>query len=104
MLAGYASTVARAYRGGGMTDWYLPSKNELNQLCRDVWGLAVDNTATTCSGMSGTVRAGFASSYYASSTEWQWNGNHGQTFLDGATANRGKSNGTNAVRPIRAFG
>ena len=104
MLAGYASTVARAYQGGGMTDWYLPSKNELNQLCRDVWGLAVDNTATTCSGMSGTVRAGFASNWYASSTEWQSNGNHGQTFLDGTTANRGKSNGTNAVRPIRAFG
>ena len=104
MLAGYASTVARAYQGGGMTDWYLPSKNELNQLCRDVWGLTVDNTATTCSGMSGTIRAGFASNWYASSTEWQSNGNHGQTFLDGTTANRGKSNGTNAVRPIRAFG
>ena len=105
--AGYAPTVARAYQGGGLTDWHLPSKHELNQMCRDVWGLLLDNTAITCSGMTGTIRVGFLNdgSFYGSSTEYQANGNHALRFSDGTWANNAKSNaGPVVVRPVRAFG
>ena len=31
--AGRSATVSQGYRGGGLTDWYLPTINELNALC-----------------------------------------------------------------------
>ena len=48
----YAAGLARAYTGGGYTDWYLPSQDELNKLY-----------------LKKTAIGGFASFYYWSSTE-----------------------------------
>ena len=41
-----AARACRDYRGGGKTDWFLPSKDELNQLYfqRTVLGSFLDNT------------------------------------------------------------
>lgn len=49
----YAAYLARAYNGGGYTDWFLPSKDELNKLR--------ENKLTI---------GGFANMYYWSSTEF----------------------------------
>jgi hypothetical protein len=85
----YAAGLARAYAGGGYTDWYLPSKDELNKLRinRDVIG-------------------GFADDYYWSSSEYGVDGVLAwyQNFHIGAdqgSINKGVS--TFNVRAIRAF-
>ena len=33
----YAADVARNYKGGGYTDWFLPSLDEMNAMCPALW-------------------------------------------------------------------
>lgn len=81
----YAAGLARAYTGGGYTDWYLPSQDELNKLY-----------------LNKAAIGGFASAYYWSSTEnnnliaWE------QGFDNGFQASNGK-NLTVRGRAVRAF-
>ena len=102
--AGYAATLSRAYLGGGKSDWFLPSMYELNQLCRFAWNLSINNSSTTCSGMTGALRGGFQTGGYAywSSTENGFSSAYQQTFVNGAFYATGK-NVANWVRPVRAF-
>ncbi len=107
-LAGYPSNstnfatgVAWAYVNNSKIDWFLPSFAELNQLCRYAWKMTVDNTATTCTGMSGTIRGGF-STYYWSSSEGGVSTAYLKGFDDGYVYNTSKSS-FGAVRPVRAF-
>ncbi len=82
----YAAGLARAYTGGGYTDWYLPSKDELNILYINKVAIG---------GFSDWV-------YYWSSTEagpsYAW----AHYLGNGIQNDVGKSN-TYTVRPIRAF-
>ena len=57
----YAAGLARAYTGGGYTDWFLPSKDELNRMYTN--RAAINTTAAANSGSD------FVSYYYWSSTE-----------------------------------
>ena len=84
----YAAGLCRAYSAsgdGGLNDWYLPSKDELNKLY-----------------LNKAAVGGFASAYYWSSTE----DNGGNAWLQ--DFNNGDQNGnykssTNRVRAVRAF-
>ena len=80
-----AAAVARAYRGGGKDDWYLPSKSELNQLY-------INRSAV----------GGFASGVYWSSTEIIAVDAWGQNFGYGSQGGSVKTNEWR-VRPVRAF-
>jgi hypothetical protein len=82
----YAAGLARAYAGGGYTDWYLPSKDELNKLY-------IKRVA---------IGGGFANFFYWSSTEYDSSGAWYQLFDDGSQINFNKG-GTLYVRAIRAF-
>ena len=80
-----AAAVARAYRGGGFDDWYLPSKSELNKLyyVKSTFG-------------------GFSDNYYWSSTEDSADNAWFQVFSSGYQIVDYKSNYL-WVRAVRAF-
>jgi hypothetical protein len=82
----YAAGMARAYTGGGYSDWYLPSKDELAKLY-----------AMKVLGFGGFARNSFWSSF-ESTADFAW----GQYFGNG---NQGTSfkYGPNYVRAVRAF-
>ena len=108
-LAGYPSNstnfaagVAWAYTNNSKTDWFLPSKHELNQLCRYGWRLSVDNTAITCTGMTGTIRTGFSAVDYWSSSENGATIAWVQSFGYGTQPGYSKDTAS-YVRPVRAF-
>jgi hypothetical protein len=85
-----AAVSARAYTGGGQTDWFLPSKGQLNAMF-NYQGSIVD-----------TATYGFASGEYWTSSEdppsWGWS----QRFSDGIQLGLRKDL-TASVRPVRAF-
>jgi hypothetical protein len=100
----YTATVS----GVTYDDWYLPSKDELNQMCkwqRGISGADLITLTTVCTGgnlNSGTGAAGFVGNLYWSSTESDPNNVWSQYFDPGIQFNYGKDS-TNYVRPIRAF-
>jgi formylglycine-generating enzyme required for sulfatase activity len=81
---------------GGQSDWFLPSKDELNQMYINL------HSASTPLG-------GFSTDYYWSSSEWsspapEFAGvfAYSQNFDGGGQSNGGKTN-LYRVRPVRAF-
>ena len=78
--AGKAGTVARAFQGGGKTDWYLPSKDELNQMYVNKTAIGISSSG----------------SYWSSSER------NAQSFASGVQVSTGTQNEFN-VRPVRAF-
>ena len=108
--AGRAGTITRAYRGpNNFSDWYLPSKDELNQMCKWQRGQSWVSDATVCSSggsmNAGPGASGFSANYYFSSTEWDntyVNAAWYVGFGDGAQGAPAKANAL-YVRPVRAF-
>ena len=90
----YAAGLARAYSGGGYTDWFLPSKDELNKMYLN---RATINTTAASNGGSN-----FANADYWSSTESDLNSAWLQNFANGYQNNYNKYN-TKSVRAVRAF-
>ena len=81
----YAAGLARAYTGGGYTDWYLPSKDELEKLSytREIIG-------------------GFVNYYYWSSSEFDLRKAWYQTFFSGRQYTTVKGEPA-IIRAIRSF-
>ena len=122
MLAGCksgAGRLANSYLGGGVSDWFLPSIAELNELCKFasgiITGVGMTNPGSTFSDTSSCGSREMLGSYtalgdffrgenkkYWSSSENSNNRAWCQRFDDMWTSNWEKSNQF-LVRPIRAF-
>jgi len=62
-----AGIYANDYVSSGESDWYLPSKDELNELCKYAFFQATGDSAVLCA--DATVRrVGFTGAYYWSSS------------------------------------
>ncbi|MDB9888432.1 fibronectin type III domain-containing protein [Polaribacter sp.] len=90
----YAAGLARAYTGGGYTDWFLPSKDELNKMYTN--RATINTTAAANSGSD------FVSDYYWSSTENNSTTAWGHNFGSGTQFNLNKPF-VNFMRAVRAF-
>ena len=83
----YAAQLCDDLVEGGCSDWFLPSKDELNQMYVNLKEEGV---------------GGFADYYYWSSSEGSAYNAWSQSFLDGLQHKYNKD-GTNRVRAVRAF-
>ncbi len=83
---GSAAELALNYAGGGCTDWYLPSLDELNELY-----------------LQRTVVGGFANTLYWSSSEIDAIDAWVQNFLDGIQNFSIKNGASFGVRAVRDF-
>ncbi len=85
----YAAGLCRAYKGGGYTDWYLPSKDEL-------YKLYINRVA-----IGGFFSSSTSDSYWQS-TEASWTNAYYLYFPTGAWGGSTKADGRR-VRAVRAF-
>ena len=97
----YAAGVADAYTTATASDWFLPSLDELNEVCKYARNTGQDGGADIlCTG--GTMRSGFASVPYWSSSErvadraWYQHFNYWEQISTVKSASI-------FVRPVRAF-
>lgn len=83
----YAASICEQLEVNGYSDWFLPSKDELNILYYQ-----------KAAGLVGT----FVDNFYWSSTENSSNGAWSQSFINGANSSASKD-GAYYIRAIRAF-
>ena len=82
-------------------DWHIPSKDELNELCKYVNYQSTGNSQVGCKRNVG-LREGFNDWLYWSSSQYDETQAWSQFFADGTKMPQRKDN-TLHIRPIRAF-
>jgi hypothetical protein len=113
MIVGGGTSTAQAavlaYAGSSAAgQWFIPSMNELNELCKYARGQTTGVLTVACTS-GGTLKTGtandlggFVEYWYWSSSKKTWANTWAQNFEDGMQNDGGK-NGDLHIRPIRAF-
>jgi hypothetical protein len=108
--AALADSYTVTVSGVAFDDWYLPSGDELNQMCkwqRGITGADLTTLTTDCTGgtlNSGTGAAGFVASWYLSSSETYSYTVAVQNFATGGRSEGGYKDSTvNYIRAVRSF-
>jgi len=94
-----AAQLCRNYRGGGFSDWFLPSMDELERICWNLRGIAYNNVQNPDVAAGGVGGLG---DHYWSSSEFNLNNARFQQFSDGYPTYDSKS-GYRNVRAVRKF-
>jgi hypothetical protein len=109
-----AQAAVLAYAGGSTAgQWFIPSMNELNELCKFAKGAPTGDPKVSCSGSNdyfdpllGPYPTGFAAYRYKSSTEYDASAvqfiNFGNSNTGSGKKNK-SDNSSDFIRPIRAF-
>ena len=106
-----AGQSAADYSANGLSDWFLPSKDELNAMCYYSRNLTASPDPTvSCSGVAGTTQNGtFASGTYGFANAAYWSSSQNgpsvawpQVFDSGSQYSANKTDALQ-VRPVRAF-
>jgi hypothetical protein len=92
----YAALLARAYSGGGYDDWFLPSKDELNQMYLNK--ATINTTASANGGSNFSTSSNYWSSTEKKGSVLAWK----QYFFNGSQVKQAKDDAYN-VRAVRAF-
>ena len=103
-LRNHAAALVRAQACNGLTDWFLPSSNELNLAWRVLAQNRIDRDPTPIGGFD--IGYYWTSSDYNGTEAWTQYFNDGQQFdrVQTLSANKQPPNRTFKVRGVRAFG
>ena len=105
IAASSAAVASRAYAGGGKTDWFLGSRDEMNELCKYARKTGqASGSATVCAGGVSPSARGFSVDYYWSSSEVAADGAWFQDLILASASASATKNFATSVRPVRAFG
>lgn len=103
-LINYAAGQASLFKGNGKTDWHLPSKDELNELCKFARETGQDpGPQIQCQGGINPSPLKFHIAAYLTSTQMNDVGFWVQRFNTGESTGANKSTPGYPIRPVRAF-
>jgi len=104
-----AQAAVLAYAGDSTAgQWFIPSMNELNELCKYARGQTTGVLTVACTN-GGTLKTGTANDLGGFITDGYWSSSELNAdalwiqYFDGSSQNSATKDGTRYVRPVRAF-